>query len=382
MAEGVVGDNSYGSFAELTENEISELQAAKPSSEDVVDGLVDREKLATKMEDLLHRGRLFKDATHLKDFLLAFAGPWGFHVNRKGSSYICGRSGKEDSEAKNKNYTVASPQSKRKRDNAAKVGCPFIIRFSRVNQRDKEDLRIKISKHHPEDPDKGCNFHHSELCTPGVMSQVVARKASGYYAKAILKPAQLKIIVNLLDAGRVTPQLLRSLLQQYLPRNCPVSSTDLHNFRIRAKVLSYGKKDDEIELIHDTEKLFAALDDDDSLAKGDVMRCAKEVLRQTLRDGGAGWKIQLFLENLKKADPLFDYRICVDQDGAPTGVLWMTAKMKRDFLRYGDFMSLDAMKRQLNKLYWCYVGPCGYDNNNRLAQFSECLCVEESFDGY
>ena len=53
----------------------------------------------------------------------------------------------------------------------------------------------------------------------------------------------------------------------------------------------------------------------------------------------------------------------------------MTKRMCECWIRYGDIIFLDA-KKQLNKVYWPYIGPCGIDNENHVCVFCESLMLE------
>ena len=58
-------------------------------------------------------------------------------------------------------------------------------------------------------------------------------------------------------------------------------------------------------------------------------------------------------------------------------VLWMTSTMRRNYELYGSYISLDFMKRGLNKLLWPYFAVCMYDDNMRLCLGAEgMLCGE------
>jgi hypothetical protein len=123
--------------------------------------------------------------------------------------------------------------------------------------------------------------------------------------------------------------------------------------------------------------LFASLDNDSSITGDDICREAKEALRLILQQGGTGWRLLAYLENLKKLGD-FDFRFAYDAiTNALTGAIWMTGRMK-DFIRFGDILSLDTMMRDYNKVGWKFIGPCGFDASNKLCTFAECICLEES----
>lgn len=68
--------------------------------------------------------------------------------------------------------------------------------------------------------------------------------------------------------------------------------------------------------------------------------------------------------------------------GFPTGVCWMTSYMRNLWIRYGDLLFLDCKKKDMNRLYWPYIGPTIVNNENKIGVVVESLCIEESDDTY
>ena len=52
----------------------------------------------------------------------------------------------------------------------------------------------------------------------------------------------------------------------------------------------------------------------------------------------------------------FDYRVVVNDDGLPVCITWMTPQMRKDQIRFGDVLFLDAQKRQYNQWGFPYCG--------------------------
>ena len=82
-----------------------------------------------------------------------------------------------------------------------------------------------------------------------------------------------------------------------------------------------------------------------------------------------------YLESLKSKDRYFQYFISCNNDQEVNGIVWMTRYMREFWIRYGDIIFLDSKKKQLNKLCWPYIGPCGVDNENRVCVFCESLML-------
>jgi hypothetical protein len=72
----------------LSEAEIEELKFFVPEAGDIVDGVVNRDKIATNLEKLLWKHREFPNLHHMKTFVLRFADVWGFHVNIASKSLV------------------------------------------------------------------------------------------------------------------------------------------------------------------------------------------------------------------------------------------------------------------------------------------------------
>ena len=125
----------------VTERDPLLLDEARPASADIdSNGRVDTHKIEAQLSKLLKIGQQYDSLDHLHQFVLAFAGPWGFHVKKDSMNVICAR-GKQK---QYKHEAHASPSKRRKRFNVVKVGCPFVIRTkyvnsSRVNVRKKKD---------------------------------------------------------------------------------------------------------------------------------------------------------------------------------------------------------------------------------------------------
>lgn len=78
-----------------------------------------------------------------------------------------------------------------------------------------------------------------------------------------------------------------------------------------------------------------------------------------------------YLKRLEKSDDRFTYAIDRDESGRPIGVMWQTGHQRAAFEDFGDVLTLDFMKKRTSNLNWPYIGPCGVNNENRLAVFGE-----------
>ena len=59
---------------------------------------------------------------------------------------------------------------------------------------------------------------------------------------------------------------------------------------------------------------------------------------------------QDYLELISSKAKGFQYKVAVGNDGVVNGVVWVTSTMRSNFERFGSYISLDVLKRELNTL--------------------------------
>jgi hypothetical protein len=108
-----------------------------------------------------------------------------------------------------------------------------------------------------------------------IESQTNARTNIGFYTRHHINTDKLISVVK--------PALLRAILPQHLPDNVPISATQLHNFRVRAKLLAQSGKLDAINE-SDSKMMFEGLDNDTPISSDAAERCAIELPREELQE--------------------------------------------------------------------------------------------------
>ena len=93
--------------------------------------------------------------------------------------------------------------------------------------------------------------------------------------------------------------------------------------------------------------------------------------------------MKAFLEELKRRETFFEYRIWYDDiSGTPQGVTWVIKKMRERFVCFGATLSLDAMKGRLKSLGWKYIAPAILDHELRVGVCAKSILIEESHESY
>lgn len=94
--------------------------------------------------------------------------------------------------------------------------------------------------------------------------------------------------------------------------------------------------------------------------------------------------LEEYMELLTLKDKDFVYEILRDQDGQGeiTGCLWMTSTMRMNFELYGGYVSVDAMKRDINTLLWPYMAVSMWNDLNEVCVGCEGIMLSEREEAY
>ena len=88
-------------------------------------------------------------------------------------------------------------------------------------------------------------------------------------------------------------------------------------------------------------------------------------LKESINNDYAQFHVFRFLNKLKEVDSGFKFHVYKADDNSATGYVYQTSDMRRIFECYGNFLSLDMMKRKQNDLRWPYFGTFVVDGSNR-----------------
>jgi len=94
------------------------------------------------------------------------------------------------------------------------------------------------------------------------------------------------------------------------------------------------------------------------------------------------FKLEKMLKSIKEKDKTFLYKMGVNEENDFTGCCWQTGVMRGNYELYGHYLSLDAMRRELNTHHWCYVACTVRNDVNESQVCIECLAIGERKDTY
>ena len=163
------------------------------------------------------------------------------------------------------------------------------------------------------------------------------------------------------------------------PSRKAISSLEIFNMKVRFSLMHKdNSKNGSLEW-HKASitTLFKGLDDGVDNIVDQASKHIHSIIWSVLNSSISVWTFLTLLEKMSVADPGFTHRVCYDIDGAPTGAVWMTLQMRSHYEPFGNFISIDAMKRQLNSLNWPYIAPVILDKNKTIAVIAKSIICAE-----
>jgi len=362
----------------LTKEMEKELEGLRPKPEHINStGAVDKDALHDAASKFFYIHRKFCNFAQFHQAVAAFSSPWGFDVSREGMQLKC----KCAKPHKKPKVSMVSPSKQRERMTSLKIiECPFKLNVSST----KTEKSIRKGNAPPRFcvPVKISSHELKHTCTPSKEQQILVRKAGGDYVMA----EKVAEIAETLQLGQISTTALRAMLKEHLPDDVALTSTDIHNFRVRCKIF-LRTAHDRASRKSQAERMmkFKGLDraEHEIIAKDDQLSASVlEVLKDSLHDANNSFAAITFLTNLRNAIDGFDYRVARNSKGQVTGLAWMSVAMRKNWIRYGHFLSLDAQKRQMNNLHWPYIAPMTVDCENKNAVVIESLVEGETNGAY
>ena len=314
----------------------------------------DKETLSQATERLFFKGQAWPSLHQLRIHAEYFASYWGFVVVRDGMRIACNRFGSVQKRKDRPNKGL------RKSKISMKCNCPWIIRFQFIQNDESQTSDIE-GKNRPVKIQKVVS-NHANGCKPGINQYTWCKTKAGHYTnETSLVLRHLVSYMILKPNGFADASLIRSYMRKVLPSRKSISSQEVYNVRVRAKLLmkqisAEGKTLETFDFKPDIQKqLFTPLDDitDDFL--DEAAKSAKDVFYDFLNDDQCSFKLFKYLENLADIDVGFSYNISRNDKGELTGFAWMTSVMRSNFERYHSVIFLDAMKRRTNVHLWPYM---------------------------
>ena len=176
---------------------------------------------------------------------------------------------------------------------------------------------------------------------------------------------------------------LRPFIARHVHPHQSLSAQYLRNFKKKViKYISvYGVQRD-VSHNHATSLLSNSVTEETIGTDSSINRKHVESLLLNAMGKGDLWDVVKFFEGLQDESPLFCFSLKRNDNGQPEAIMWCTAEMRRDLIRYSSSLFIDMRKTATNTIGWNYFGPSVKDCDLKVRVVGECLCCAETNDMY
>ena len=315
-------------------------------------------------------------------------------VNKLGVKYFCVLNNKATSTLRCACFgqTKRYGENKRQKVPSLKSNCNWLLRFkSHVYTGPHRRPRflpgdaVEITK---------TDFTHS--CDPCPQKFLTLSNRAGKYTKSISIDAKFHLCSMLDDNPRTNTREIRRYLDRISP-NRAKHWTSQQVWYIKVNILAMLRKmpaearssyevfrsqntDKQFEKIFENCDEFKSISDEAAAAAKDIWRT---VMNASSESDGDVTILLTFLKEMKKMYDGFDYRVSYESGtNRITGFVWMTSVMRASLIKYGTYITLDAMKHELNTLHWPYIAPTLKRDDDTICVGCEAITVAEAHDAY
>lgn len=223
-----------------------------------------------------------------------------------------------------------------------------------------------------------CGRHQN--CKPSAQNKNMTAKRSAEYTKGIPTRRLWTLVTMMKDNNMIlSSSQIRSQLRGCLPNTMNVSKQMVYQLRLKVwRLFKKFGEDPDYELFEQSLKNpdivgsinnKAITDDEALLIAKDVWVCLMQ--ENDFSTDGSEVRFLEYLDMIANKAKGFVYEVARDGSGAVVGAVWQTATMRGNFERFGDYICLDVMKRELNHLHWPYIAM---SLRNELEKV--CVCAE------
>ena len=290
-----------------------------------------------------------------------------------------------------------------KRDYSAgvlKKKCTLILKLSAV-------YTVKKAAKKPKDPTKEAKersrpdfskatyiregtYDHGGGCRPSAENLVRVKERGGDYKRGVTSSKNFQLC-NMAENGQLDSAAIKQIISPIWPQKKGVTKFDV--YYIKKKVTSYlptlrENPDYEsfCEHVNDSE-LLDGIDNEIDMDDDEINKMAKECWLDSLQQhsgdkNAAVYSLMEYMTLLREKCKGFAYDVAYDTEGDLIGIVWQTATMRDNYERFGGYISLDTMKRGINKWLWPYMAVVMYNEMKSVCLGCEGIMIGEKEGAY
>ena len=336
--------------------------------------------------ELFKEGEWWESRTLLHDSLKLFGKIHGWVPTLKSDAIRCNRFGQSTTARNYKSGPLA-------------VSCTFQLRLATKYHVMKRSDNPKDPNNNPLKPRNdweretritSANYDHGGGCRPSTQNLVMAQERCGQYFKSITS-SKMFTLCSMMENGKLSSSSVKRVIRPIWPKKKKIKAQDVFNIKKKVlKMLPTLRANPDYEqfcaVVNDSMLLDGIdndgdIDDDQAhlLARDDMWL---EVLQSGADDDDSIINLVEYLDLISANAKGFVYEMAVDNEGKVNGVMWQTATMRDNFEKFGGYVSLDTMKRAINKWLWPYMAITMYNELNQMCLGCEGIMCGEREDAY
>ena len=194
-------------------------------------------------------------------------------------------------------------------------------------------------------------------------------------------------VILLLKSNPTTDaRALRPLLNEYVHHDVAIDASYIRNFRKRVAYF-HASNPEHTELnIDDANSLLKKsplTDEEHKVLDNPMVRINfNEMLLKVMSDDSSTWEALAFLRRCKIEMPGFDFRVRLNENSHPCGLVFTTPNGRLNAIRYGDIISVDMQHRQHNNYNWPYFAPMISNSDMKIGVICEAIVITEDIETY
>ena len=295
----------------------------------------------------------------------------GFSIRCDSNKIICNRGGTErrrDRNVSKRNLVGGSIMT----------GCTWAIKLKAMSRIYTNGKRSRSNYKGSVRIISFCGRHKN--CYPSAQNKNMTAKRSAEYTKGIPVRRLWTLVTMMKDNNMIlSSSQIRSQLRGCLPSTMNVSKQMVYQLRLKVwRLFKKFNNDPDFQLFEQALRnpdVVGSINDK-AITDDEALIIAKDVWVSLMHEkdfspDGSDVRFLDYLQMIALKAKGFVYEIARDGSGTVVGAVWQTATMRDNFERFGDYICLDVMKRELNHLHWPYIAM---SLRNELEKV--CVCAE------
>ncbi len=164
-------------------------------------------------------------------------------------------------------------------------------------------------------------------------------------------------LCRMAEGKRLNANSIKSILKPIWPRKKDIKPQDVYYIKKKVMnllpVLRLNPSYQNFKEVANDKDFLGGIDDEIDIDDDTANEIARELWLDILTDSNGDSSLIVtfsqYMNLLQSQTTGLTYEFATDGNGKVNGLVWQTATMRSNFERFGGYISLDTMKREINK---------------------------------